>query len=98
MGENGESGTVTPHILAKYAAFTKRDCDTPIPGVPLTTRQPAKTCGYRVSRYHTHLSHVLRLITAYLIHKYTKIYDRLFNQQSFTVLYKTRHFIQNVTK
>ena len=56
--------------------------DTPIPGVPLTTRQPAKTCGYRVSRYHTHLSHVLRPIPAYLIHKYTKIYDMLFNQQS----------------
>ena len=30
--------------------------DTPIPGVPLITRQPAKTCGYRVSQYHTHLS------------------------------------------
>ena len=55
-------------------------CDTPIPGVPLTTRQPTETYKYRVSRYHTHLSHILRPILAYLIHKYTKIYDRLFNQ------------------
>ena len=51
-----------------------RPYDTPIAGVPLTTRQPAKTCGYRVSQYHTHLSHILRLIPAYLIPKYTKIY------------------------
>ena len=56
-------------------------CDTPIPGVPLTTRQPVETRKYRVSRYHTYLSHILRLIPAYLIHKYTKIYARLFNQQ-----------------
>ena len=58
-------------------------CDTPIPGVLLTTRQPVETCEYRVSRYHTHLSHILKPIPAYLIPKYTKIYDRLFNQQSF---------------
>ena len=57
-------------------------CDTPIPGIPLITRQPTETCGYWVSRYHIHLSHVLRPISAYLIHNYTKIYDRLFNQQS----------------
>ena len=35
-------------------------CDGPIPGVPLITCQPAKTCEYRVSRYHTHLSHIWR--------------------------------------
>ena len=38
-------------------------CDTPISGVPLTTRQPAETCEYRVSRYHTHLSHIWRPIS-----------------------------------
>ena len=29
------------------------------PGVPLTIRQPTETCGYRVPRYHTHMSHIL---------------------------------------
>ena len=80
-------------------------CDTPIPGVPLTTRQPAETCGYRVSRYHTHLSHILRLIPAYLIHKYTKyMIDYLINnpfiqQKCIHVLleYNTRQK-QNKTK
>ena len=38
----------------------KAYCDAPIPGVPLTTRQPAETCGYRVPRYHAHMSHILR--------------------------------------
>ena len=64
-------------------------CDGLILGVPLTTRQLVETYGYRVSRYHTHLSHILRPIPAYLIHKYTQIYDRLFNLQS---IYS--HFIQ----
>ena len=41
------------------------------------------------SRYHTHLSHILRLILAYLIHKYIKIYDRLFNKQS---IYTTKRY------
>ena len=37
-----------------------RVCEAPIPRVPLITRQPAENYGYRVSRYHTHMSHILR--------------------------------------
>ena len=59
---------VTPHIL----------------GVPLTTLQPAETCGYRVPRYHTHMSHVSRPIPAYLIHNIQK-YMIDYNQSLFTV-------------
>ena len=33
-------------------------CDTPIPRVLLTTRQPAETYKYRVSQYHTHFLHI----------------------------------------
>ena len=43
-----------------------------IPGVSLTTRQPSKTCGYQVPRYHTHMSHISRPIPAYLIHNIQK--------------------------
>ena len=44
-------------------------CDTPIPGVLLTIRQPAETYGYRVSQYHTHLS------------QYIETYSCIFNLQ-----------------
>ena len=47
--------------------FGQLTYDTPISGVPLTTRQPVETCRYRVSQYHTPLSHILRPIPTYLI-------------------------------
>ena len=58
-------------------------------GVPLITCQLAKTCGYRVSRCHTHMSCVSRLIPAYLIHKYTKyMIDYVINSPFIILLYK----------
>ena len=36
-------------------------------GVPLTTRQPAETCGYRVSQYHTHLSQFIETYSCIFI-------------------------------
>ena len=59
-------------------------CENLIPGVPLTTRQLAKTCGYGVPRYHTHMSHISRPIPAYSIHNIQK-YMIDYNYSLFTV-------------
>ena len=56
---------------------TISNCDTPIPGVPLTTRQLAETCRYRVPRYHTHMSHISRLISILFSHNYPISYNIL---------------------
>ena len=56
-----------------------QQCDTPIPGVPLTTRQPVDIGCPIITLI---CLNILRPSLVYLIHKYTKIYDRLFNQQS----------------
>ena len=61
-----------------------RNYNTPIPAVLLTTRQPAETCGYRVPRYHTHMSHISRPILAYSVHNIQK-YMIDYNHSLFTV-------------
>ena len=69
----GKRGKLAPRyiepfeILEKVGTFAY--CDAPIPRVPLTTRQLVKTCGYRVSQYHTHLS------------QYIETYFCIFNSQ-----------------
>ena len=71
--------------MAKFIVVNDSLCDTPILGVPLNTRQPAETCGYRVPRYHTHMSHMSRPIPAYSIHNIQKyMIDN--NHSLFTVL------------
>ena len=62
-----------------------------ISGVLLTTRQPAETCGYRVPRYHTHMSHISRPIPAYLIHNIQK-YIIDYNQQSLYNPFNTKRY------
>ena len=57
------------HVVTKDGISVDPGCDTPIPGVPLTTRQLAETCGYRVSQYHTYLS------------QYIETYSSIFNSQ-----------------
>ena len=53
-----------PYILRSHVII-HTDCDAPIPGVPLTTHQPAETSEYRLLRYHTHMSHISRPISIF---------------------------------
>ena len=55
---NSRPATSVSGSLAEDELPGSKFCDSPIPGVPLTTRQPAETCKYRVSRYHTHFLHI----------------------------------------
>ena len=81
-------------IKSKYLEMEYK-CDTPIPGVPLTTRQPTKTCEYRVLRYPTHMSHILRPISIYFSYKYPISYDIL---QEFDVQIFYTFTYQNILK
>ena len=59
--------------LLENEEISRSDAVTPqISVVSLKTCQPAETCGYRVPRYRIHMSHLSRLIPAYLIHNVQK--------------------------
>ena len=69
--------------------------DAPIPGVSLTTCQPANTCDYLVLRYHTHMSHISRPISIYFSYKQPFSYNIL---QEFIVQLFYTFTCQNILK
>ena len=70
-------------------------CDAPFSGVPFTTRQPAKTCEYRVLKHHTHMSHISRPISVYFSYKQPFSYNSL---QEFDVQLFYTFTCQNIFK
>ena len=83
----------SPKYLCTYALISC--CYAPIPGVPLTTRQPSETYEYRVLRYHTHMSHISRPISIYFSYKEPFSYNIL---QEFDVQLFYTFTCQNILK
>ena len=83
----------SPRYSCTYAPIPC--CEAPVPRVPLTTHQPTKTCEYRVLRYHTHMSHISRLISAYFSYKEPFSYNIL---QEFDVQLFYTFTCQNILK